>query len=188
MKIDKNNAVEPLFKNYERTIHLFLDRRLRSCTCFECNDSFLKKLSSFVWTDKWLICLPKFNVSFKLCTQLWTAYFDPDYPTAGLARIHCCIVHLSKRAYLFVTSVSTRLRGTATRFLYPRHTSPNASRERRTSQKHTQLLATCSSETAVFSVAGNDSGERHPRNKSRSVESSEEMWPNSNITSRRLQQ
>jgi hypothetical protein len=37
----------------------------------ERNDAGLKKLSSFVWTDKWLICLPKCHVFFKVCTQLW---------------------------------------------------------------------------------------------------------------------
>jgi hypothetical protein len=30
----KNITVEPLFKNYKKTVHLFIDRRLRSCTCF----------------------------------------------------------------------------------------------------------------------------------------------------------
>jgi hypothetical protein len=30
----KNITVEPLFKNYKKTIHLFIDGRLRSCTCF----------------------------------------------------------------------------------------------------------------------------------------------------------
>jgi hypothetical protein len=30
----KNISVEPLFKNYKKTLHLFIDRRLRSCTCF----------------------------------------------------------------------------------------------------------------------------------------------------------
>jgi hypothetical protein len=35
----------------------------------------LKKLSSFVCTDKWLICLPKCSVSSKPRTQLWTAFF-----------------------------------------------------------------------------------------------------------------
>jgi hypothetical protein len=29
----KNIAVEPLFKNYKKTIHLFINRKLRSCTC-----------------------------------------------------------------------------------------------------------------------------------------------------------
>jgi hypothetical protein len=40
----------------------------------------------FFWTKKWLICLPKSSVSFKVSTQLWTAfsYFNLDYPTAGL--------------------------------------------------------------------------------------------------------
>jgi hypothetical protein len=31
---DENMTVQPLFKNYKKTIHLFIDRRLRSCTCF----------------------------------------------------------------------------------------------------------------------------------------------------------
>jgi hypothetical protein len=30
----QNVTVETLFKNYIKTIHLFIDRRLRSCTCF----------------------------------------------------------------------------------------------------------------------------------------------------------
>jgi hypothetical protein len=46
MKIYKNNiTVEPLFKNYKKTIYLFIDRRLRSCTCFERKNAGLKKLS-----------------------------------------------------------------------------------------------------------------------------------------------
>jgi hypothetical protein len=36
--IDENKcnviSVEPLFKNYKKTILLLIDRRLRSCTCF----------------------------------------------------------------------------------------------------------------------------------------------------------
>jgi hypothetical protein len=31
---NKNVTVEPLFENYERIIHLFIDGRLKSCTCF----------------------------------------------------------------------------------------------------------------------------------------------------------
>jgi hypothetical protein len=30
MKINKNITVDPLFKNYKKTIHLFIDGRLRS--------------------------------------------------------------------------------------------------------------------------------------------------------------
>jgi hypothetical protein len=30
----QNITVEPLFKNYKKTIHLFIDRSLGSCTCF----------------------------------------------------------------------------------------------------------------------------------------------------------
>jgi hypothetical protein len=30
----KNITVEPLFNNYKKTIHLFIDGRLRICTCF----------------------------------------------------------------------------------------------------------------------------------------------------------
>jgi hypothetical protein len=41
MKINKSVTVEPLFKIYKKTVHLFIDRRLRSCTCFW----RLKKLS-----------------------------------------------------------------------------------------------------------------------------------------------
>jgi hypothetical protein len=51
-------------------MHLFIDRRL----FFERNNAGLKKLSSFVWTDKWLICLPKCHVYFKVGTQLWTVF------------------------------------------------------------------------------------------------------------------
>jgi hypothetical protein len=46
--LKENITVEPLFKNYKKTIHLFIDRRLRSCTFIECNDAGLKKLSGFV--------------------------------------------------------------------------------------------------------------------------------------------
>jgi hypothetical protein len=31
---NKKITVEPLFKNYQKTVHLFIDRRLGSCTCF----------------------------------------------------------------------------------------------------------------------------------------------------------
>jgi hypothetical protein len=35
LKINKRKInVEPLFKNYKKTMHLLIDRRLRSCTCF----------------------------------------------------------------------------------------------------------------------------------------------------------
>jgi hypothetical protein len=30
----KNITVDPLFKCYRKAIYLFIDRRLRSCTCF----------------------------------------------------------------------------------------------------------------------------------------------------------
>jgi hypothetical protein len=33
-KNKQNIPVEPLFKNYKKTINLYIDRRLRSCTCF----------------------------------------------------------------------------------------------------------------------------------------------------------
>jgi hypothetical protein len=42
---------------------------------FERNNTGLKKLSSFVWADKWLICLPKCHVSFKACNKLWRVFF-----------------------------------------------------------------------------------------------------------------
>jgi hypothetical protein len=51
----------------------------------ERNNAGLMKLSSFVWTDKRLICLHKSHVSFEVCTQLWTAFFI--FPT-GLARVY----------------------------------------------------------------------------------------------------
>jgi hypothetical protein len=35
----------------------------------------LKRLSDFVSTDKWVICLPKCHVSFKVYTELWTEFF-----------------------------------------------------------------------------------------------------------------
>jgi hypothetical protein len=46
----------------------------------------LTNLSSFVWTDKWLIFLPKCHVTLRVCTQLWTVFstFDPDYRTSEL--------------------------------------------------------------------------------------------------------
>jgi hypothetical protein len=31
----------------------------------------LKKLSSFVWTGKWLICLPKCHASFKVYIYMY---------------------------------------------------------------------------------------------------------------------
>jgi hypothetical protein len=51
-----------------------------------------KKLSVFFWTDKWLICLPKYPVSFKVYTQLWTAFFifRSGLTATGLAKV-CCI-------------------------------------------------------------------------------------------------
>jgi hypothetical protein len=65
---------------------------------FERNNGGLKKLSSFVWTDKWLICLSKCHVSFlkyvNSIFHIW--YFDPDYPTSGLtvtglASVYCIL-------------------------------------------------------------------------------------------------
>jgi hypothetical protein len=50
MKIHKNIIVETLFENYKRTIHLFVDRRLGACACFELNGADLKQQSSFVGT------------------------------------------------------------------------------------------------------------------------------------------
>jgi hypothetical protein len=32
--IKKITLYKPLFKYYKKTIHLFIDRRLRSCACF----------------------------------------------------------------------------------------------------------------------------------------------------------
>jgi hypothetical protein len=40
----KNTTLEPLFKNYKKAMHLFIDRGLRSCTSFELNNAGLKKL------------------------------------------------------------------------------------------------------------------------------------------------
>jgi hypothetical protein len=48
MKI-KNNTVQPLFKNYNKTIHSLIDRRLRAVELvYEGNNTGLKKLSCFV--------------------------------------------------------------------------------------------------------------------------------------------
>jgi hypothetical protein len=33
-KYQKNITVEPLLNNYKKTMHLFIDRRLRNCICF----------------------------------------------------------------------------------------------------------------------------------------------------------
>jgi hypothetical protein len=41
----QNITVEPLFRSCKKTIYLFIDRRLRSYTCFERNNAGLKKLS-----------------------------------------------------------------------------------------------------------------------------------------------
>jgi hypothetical protein len=71
----KKIIVQPLFKNFKNTIHLFIDIRHRSCTCFwTYNNAGLKKQWSFVWTEKWINCLLKCHVSFKVCTQLWTEF------------------------------------------------------------------------------------------------------------------
>jgi hypothetical protein len=45
MKQINKNHLEPLLKNCKKIIHLFMNRRLRSCTCFERNNAGLKKLS-----------------------------------------------------------------------------------------------------------------------------------------------
>jgi hypothetical protein len=54
-------------------------------------------LPSFVRTDKWLNCLPKRNVSFKVCTQLWTAFFIFMFRSRltvyGWARVYCVQVY-----------------------------------------------------------------------------------------------
>jgi hypothetical protein len=56
----------------------------------ECNSLGLKELSSFVWTDKSLVCLPKFHLSFKAraCTQVWTAFFIFQFGLSDI-RINC---------------------------------------------------------------------------------------------------
>jgi hypothetical protein len=41
----RNVTLEPVFKNYKKTIHLFIDSRRRSYTFSERNNAGLKKLS-----------------------------------------------------------------------------------------------------------------------------------------------
>jgi hypothetical protein len=45
----------------------------------------LKKPSSFVLIDKWLICFPKCHVPFKVCTQLLTVDLYIHSPYAFMA-------------------------------------------------------------------------------------------------------
>jgi hypothetical protein len=46
---NKKYHVQPLFKNYKKTIHSLIDRRLREVELiYEGNNTGLKKLSSFV--------------------------------------------------------------------------------------------------------------------------------------------
>jgi hypothetical protein len=65
---------------------------------------------SFVWTDKWLICLPECHVSFKAFTQLWTAFFifrsglsdiriNCNRISEGLMCLYICISMLSDFKY-----------------------------------------------------------------------------------------
>jgi hypothetical protein len=71
MKINKKYiALEHLFTNYKKTVHLFMDRRLRSCTCFERNNAGLKKLSEQTSDSS----APRYVLS---CEQQ-VSYFDPD--------------------------------------------------------------------------------------------------------------
>jgi hypothetical protein len=61
---------------------------------FERNDAGLKKLSNFVWTEKWLICLPKrlmclFKYVVK-CEQHFPFFVcRPGLTVPGLARVYC---------------------------------------------------------------------------------------------------
>jgi hypothetical protein len=94
MKINDKIPVEPYFKNYNKTVHLFIYLFIQKLYLFfECNNVGLKILSSFAWTDKWLICLPKCHVSFKVRTQLWTALFIfwSRLNVTALVRV-CCII------------------------------------------------------------------------------------------------
>jgi hypothetical protein len=80
MKIKMNIALEPLFKNYKRKIYTCIYSSIEDwevVLVFErtSNNADLKKLSNFVWTDKWFIYLPKCRVYFEVRTQLWTAVF-----------------------------------------------------------------------------------------------------------------
>jgi hypothetical protein len=62
---------ESLFKNCKKTIYIYTSiGDSEVVLVFKRNNAGLKKLSSFVWTEKWLICISKCHMSFKLCTQL----------------------------------------------------------------------------------------------------------------------
>jgi hypothetical protein len=57
----------------------------------ESNNAGSKKLWSLFWTGKWLICILKFYVNFKLRTQLWTEFFifRSGLTVTGLMRMYC---------------------------------------------------------------------------------------------------
>jgi hypothetical protein len=77
IKLHKKITLERLFKNIKRH-YSSVEKVL---LVFGRNKTGLKKLSSFVSTDKRLICLPKCHVSFKVRTVniiFHFSYFDPD--------------------------------------------------------------------------------------------------------------
>jgi hypothetical protein len=68
----------------------------------ERNNADWKKLPNSLWTDKWLVCLPKCHVSFKICTQVRTEFFishisiriNSNGISEGLLYLHFLILHL----------------------------------------------------------------------------------------------
>jgi hypothetical protein len=92
VKIYKNITVDLLFRSHKKTIHLFVDRRLRSCTCF-----FIVILqvwrNSQVFLNRQVTHLPSCHVSLKKfvlkCEQCFSFFIlRSGLNVTGLARVY----------------------------------------------------------------------------------------------------
>jgi hypothetical protein len=86
--------MECLFKTIKRQYIYSSIENSEVVLVFEHHNAGFKKLSSFVWTDKWLICLHEYHVSFKVSTRLWTEFFilHSWLIVTRLVRVYCTLV------------------------------------------------------------------------------------------------
>jgi hypothetical protein len=96
MKKIKKNHCRAFIWNYKKRQYIYSSMEDSEVVlAFERNNAGLKKLSSSVHINKWLICLPKCHVTFKMCIQPWTTFFifrlglsDIRITVTGLAEVY----------------------------------------------------------------------------------------------------